>query len=82
MKVLNWTPAKWDDNGETYTRQITVKVPRGATIQDLREWARDNFYTYCQHSYDCCGGMYGGPGNYRHAKRREWVFTYCASRNI
>jgi hypothetical protein len=35
MKVLNWTPAKWDDNGETYTRQITVKVPRGATVQDL-----------------------------------------------
>lgn len=82
MRVLNWSPAKWDNDGETYTCTVTIKTARGASLDDIREWARRNFATHCTHTYDCCGHMYGFPGRFRHAKRREWVFTYFASRNI
>ncbi len=70
-KVGSITRNEDTDNGSiARTDYIIYDVPADATDHDISEWVHElHPGQRCQHSYDCCGGLYPHAG---HWQRLEW----------
>ena len=79
------------EEAESGTAVIVFTLPLSATKDEAVAFARDRYNSRCQHSYDCCGHIYGNvrSGTVNKPPRMQqqpgvgtWTILYSWHRNI
>ena len=58
-ELLGSTAIETDEYEDAGKIQYTVAAPLAFPQESLKAWLREQMDTRCQHSYDCCGHVYG-----------------------
>lgn len=92
-KAGNWKKVKVVASPKTFyegecadscTRFVFLTFPTRVAETEVRRAASELFYTYCTHSYDCCGNWYCRPsfGGMRKIRARTWMIPLVWSQNV
>jgi hypothetical protein len=67
--------------GECWSRDYTVKAPRGLDFTTIEAALDDAFRFSCRCEHDCCGHTSTSMDKVKHTKRREYLVTVNYSVN-
>jgi hypothetical protein len=73
---------KDEDFGDEGTYFMTVRAPRGASPEAIKDVLIDTFSHGCRCEHDCCGHVQHSASVPVHKKQREWVVPVRAYLNV
>ncbi len=86
FRVLNTRRSEPTDQQASYgvgpTFTHTIRAPRDASAQHVRDALQDTFTTGCRCEHDCCGHMSTYPKRVQKVRRRNWVVELYTAFNV